>query len=467
MKKRSKLFLSTIMTVSLMSSLVACGTTENSATSDTTKTESSSSVSTDENVTYVYGYAPLSYSEYWAGELDKSVEALNEASDKADREGVNDSGMFDAVTRATTKHGIYRQQFQYTIEVTGEKVTSSETVEENGKETIKYTTDANDTQTIAVQASFEGVDSEGSITTTAIDNNVVFKDVSSIFTIGEGDSATEYKVTEYKVLGFNNVPVAIPSDMVDSAKENGFVENSNVSSDTYGLKIMNSDGTYKERQTTGTVASETTVVADKDNIKYAYNTKYGSDAEAYVYLKNKNGEELTDAEFLEYCANFITAKYEYYGDDETYSKLVATYGTKHSSDSWWSTNHGSRIDFGINYSFHRFEGSGSGYYKITLIANGYEDVEAFVCFKDPYPKETSATIKDNTVTLDGIKEDELKDSKITITSGVGRDTVTVIDGDALTGLTYTSSTALEKGTEYNISITLNNYQPLTFTTIAE
>ena len=467
MKRRSKLFLSTIMTVALMSSFVACGTTENNDATDTTKTESSSSASTDENVTYVYGYAPLSYAEYWAGELDESVETLSKSSDEKDSEGVNDGGMFDAVTRATTKHGIYRQQFQYTVEVTGEKVTGSETVEQNGKETTKYTTDSNDTQTITVQASFEGVDSEGSIMATAIDDNVVFEDVSSIFTIGAGESATEYKVTEYKVLGFNNIPVAIPSDMVNSAKENGFIENSNVSSDTYGLKVMNSDGTYKKRQTTGTVASEITIVADTDKINYSYNTKYGSDAEAYVYLKNKNGEELTDAEFLEYCANFITAKYEYYGDDETYSKLVATYGTKQSSDSWWSTNHGNRIDLGINYGFDRFEGSGSGYYKITLIANGYEDVEAFVCFKDPYPNETSGTIKDSTFTLNGISENELKDSKITITSGVGRDTVTVVDGDDLLGLTYTSNATLEKGTEYNVSITLNDYQPLTFAIMAE
>lgn len=62
---------------------------------------------------------------------------------------------------ATTKHGIYRQQFQYIVEVTGEKVISSEVVEENGKETTKYTTDSNDTQTVTVQASFDGVDSEG------------------------------------------------------------------------------------------------------------------------------------------------------------------------------------------------------------------------------------------------------------------------------------------------------------------
>ncbi len=464
MKKRSKLFLSTIMTTALMTSFVACGTTDSS---DTTKTESSSSTSTDEKVTYVYGYAPLSYAEYWAGELDESVETLSKSSDETDSEGVNDTGMFDAVTRATARHGIYYQQFQYTVEVTGEKVISSETVEENGKETTKYTTDSSDTQTITVQASFEGIDSEDLIITAAVDDNVVFEDATSVFTIGEGDSITEYKVSEYKVLGFNSVPVAIPSDMVDSAKENGFVEDNNVSSDTYGLKVMNSDGTYGARQTSGSVTSETTIVADEDKIEYSYNTKYGSDAEAYVYLKNKNGDELTKQEFLKYCANFITAKYEYYGDDETYTDLVAIYGTKHSSDSWWSVNHGNRIDFGINYAFDRFEGSGSGYYKIILIANGYEDVEAHVHFKDAYPNETTGTIKDNIFTLDGIKEDELKDSKITITSGTYHDTVTIVDGDDLSGLTYTSSTALEKGTEYTVSITLNDYQPLTFIITAE
>lgn len=473
MKKRSKLFLSTIMAATLMSSFVACGrSSEVDVTTELSKTDSSSSNSNansslDKNITYVYGYAPLSYAQYWSGELGKSVETLEQSSDKKDSEGMYDAGMYDSVSRATTKHGIYYQQFQYTVEVTGEKITSSETVTENGKEKTKYTTDSNDIKTITVQAAFDGIDSKGSIITKPIDNSVVFKNGSSTFTIGEGNSAIEYKVTNYKVLGYSKIPVAIPSDLVEKAKENGFVEDSSVSSNTYGLKVMNTDGNYKARQSSGTVNSETTIVADKDNIKYGYNTRYGSDAEAYIYLKNKNGDELTKDEFLKYSTNFLTAKYEYYGKDSTYNNLVATYGTKNSSDTWWSTNHGNRIDCAINYNFDRFKGSGSGYYKITLIANGYEDIVAYVCFQDPYPNKVTGTIKNNTFTFSGINKDELKNSKITITSGFGRNTKTIVKEDNISELTYKIPTTLEVGTEYNVSITVDGYQPLTFKIIAE
>lgn len=69
-----------------MSSFVACGTTDNAKDDNSSNVSTNSSI--DENVTYVYGYAPLSYAQYWAGELDKSVEELSKSSDKTDSEGV-------------------------------------------------------------------------------------------------------------------------------------------------------------------------------------------------------------------------------------------------------------------------------------------------------------------------------------------------------------------------------------------
>lgn len=122
MKLKNKSIISTLTLITVMSSIVGCSNTNS---------ENSSGI--DESINYVYGYAPLSYSEYWAGELGVSEESLSVVSDKTDREGTNDAGMFDAVTRATYKHGIYRQQFKYTVEVTGEKVISSETKEKTEK----------------------------------------------------------------------------------------------------------------------------------------------------------------------------------------------------------------------------------------------------------------------------------------------------------------------------------------------
>lgn len=459
MKLKNKAIISTLTLITVMSSIVGCSNTNS---------ENSSGI--DESINYVYGYAPLSYSEYWAGELGVSEESLSVVSDKTDREGTNDAGMFDAVTRATYKHGIYRQQFKYTVEVTGEKVISSETKEKNGKEETTYTTDSSDTKTVTAQATFSGVN-EGEkgfeMVADAVDGTVLFEDAKETFTIGEGDDASTYKITEYNVLGFNSVPVAIPEDLVEEAKKDGFVESDEVNADTYGLKAMKSDKTYGSRNTETEVSSDITIVADEDKITDVYNTKYGSDAEAYIYLKNENGDELTEEEYLKYCANFLTAKYEYYGDDSTYSKVVSTYGTKHSSDTWWSTNHGMRIDTGINYDFDRFEGSGSGYYKITLIANGYKDIEAKIHFKDAYPNETDATIIDNKLTITGAEDDILKDATLSISSGMGRDTVKILEGEKLTGDTFDITQTIEAGTEYNVSIRIKDYQPLEFTVIAE
>lgn len=459
MKLKNKSIISTLTLITVMSSIVGCSNTNS---------ENSSGI--DESVNYVYGYAPLTYSEYWAGELGVSEESLSVVSDKTDREGTNDAGMFDAVTRATYKHGIYRQQFKYTVEVTGEKVISSEIKEEEGKEKTTYTTDSSDTKTVTAQATFGGVN-EGEkgfeMVADAVDGTVLFEDAKETFTIGEGDDASTYKITEYNVLGFNSVPVAIPEDLVEEAKKDGFVESDEVNANTYGLKAMKSDKTYGSRNTETEVSSDITIVADEDKITDVYNTKYGSDAEAYIYLKNENGNELTEEEYLKYCANFLTAKYEYYGDDSTYSKVVSTYGTKHSSDTWWSTNHGMRIDTGINYDFDRFEGSGSGYYKITLIANGYKDIEAKIHFKDAYPNETDATIIDNKLTITGAEDDILKDATLTITSGMGRDTVKILEDEKLTGDTFDITQTIEAGTEYNVSVRIKDYQPLEFTVIAE
>ena len=375
--------------------------------------------------------------------------------------------MFDAVSRATTRLGFYRSQIQYTIEVTGEKVLSSETVEEDGREQTNYNTDPNDTVQVTAKADFAGVDEEGNLKLEAVDGSILFEENAATFTITNADSSTEYKITNYEVTGFSNIPVAIPSDMLEDAKAKGFVEDDTVTANTYGLKTLESDGSYSKRNTSGETSSDITITADEDNITYAYNTRFGSDAEAYIPLKNENGEELTKEEAFEYFANFITAKYEYYGDDSSYSNLVATFGTKHAADTWWGTRDGARMDCGINYSFDRFNGADAGYYKITLIANGYEDIEVKVCFKPAYADEVTATISNNVLSLSNIDETLLANSKLTISSGTGKNSVKIVEDADINSTTYTIEPTLEVGTEYTVSITLEDYQPLQLTTTAQ
>ncbi|WP_432619676.1 penicillin-binding Tp47 domain A-containing protein, partial [Butyricicoccus sp.] len=67
----------------------------------------------------IYAYASLSYNEYWANE---GVYAAGDtsSSDEADSRGEMDKGAYDAVTRATTNHGLHRGSFQQTAVITAE-----------------------------------------------------------------------------------------------------------------------------------------------------------------------------------------------------------------------------------------------------------------------------------------------------------------------------------------------------------
>ena len=60
---------------------------------------------------YVYCYAGLTWAEYWKAE---GVMAAGDttSSDTADSHDEKDKGAFDAVTRATTNHGLHRGSYQ-------------------------------------------------------------------------------------------------------------------------------------------------------------------------------------------------------------------------------------------------------------------------------------------------------------------------------------------------------------------
>ena len=83
----------------------------------------------------LYGEKDMSFGEFWYGELNKvtdatsaqSAEYLNYSNSKKTEdiyEGVqkntwdNDSGMYDAITRATVGYGIYRAAFVHNVELT-------------------------------------------------------------------------------------------------------------------------------------------------------------------------------------------------------------------------------------------------------------------------------------------------------------------------------------------------------------
>ena len=89
---------------------MTCTTVFSSITPAVVKAASVSTVQTqtaENSDDYVYCYAGLTWAEYWKAE---GVMAAGDttSSDTADSHDEKDKGAFDAVTRATTNHGLHR-----------------------------------------------------------------------------------------------------------------------------------------------------------------------------------------------------------------------------------------------------------------------------------------------------------------------------------------------------------------------
>lgn len=69
-----------------------------------------STPATDE---YTYGYAGLTWAEYWAGEKVQAA-GSSASSSELDSRNEADKGAFDVVTRATFNHGLHRGSYQCT-----------------------------------------------------------------------------------------------------------------------------------------------------------------------------------------------------------------------------------------------------------------------------------------------------------------------------------------------------------------
>ena len=200
---------------------------------------------------YVYCYAGLTWNEYWASEGVYAA-GNDSSSDTLDSHNELDNGGYDAVTRATTNHGLHRGSFQCITTI--------------------YTTDG-----IAYQISnWEQVKgSDGKVTATYLH----LKDVEGRVTFNKGtltfaDNSTK-KMDHYSVSGIKYVPVKVKaSDYNDFKAKYSVVENNgtliggytegvlssyktsaNVTASTNGLKeaVKGSDGSFSfKARTTGT-----------------------------------------------------------------------------------------------------------------------------------------------------------------------------------------------------------------------
>lgn len=71
---------------------------------------------------YTYLYAGLTWDQYWDAEniYLQSDKAMTDSNTEADARGEMDKGAFDAVSRATTNHGLHRGSYQCDAVIYGE-----------------------------------------------------------------------------------------------------------------------------------------------------------------------------------------------------------------------------------------------------------------------------------------------------------------------------------------------------------
>lgn len=314
----------------------------------------------------IYAYATLSYAEYWAGEDVYKPSNMEEASTEADSRGEYDKGAFDAVTRATTTHGMHRGSFVQDAYILGK----------NGKEyKVAKWTDANN----AVLA-------DGNTLTKAKADDATTLTIKTAS--GGVIETTNYVETELK--GIKYVPVAVDAADFHSLCENrsvygngstlagGFSENNlkaysetaYVDSTTNGLKEATLNGTtwsFGARQTgsgSGILDEElhtasTITTTPKENVG-----SYGE----------KIRVDLTGDDYGALGSQMQTVKWTYYGNDSTYSDPVISYGTKFAADNWMHKMMGIQLGLTDSARFQLPSGyNGIGYWKITVYALGYED----------------------------------------------------------------------------------------------
>lgn len=308
-----------------------------------------------------YVYAGLTWGEYWSQE---SVTAAGNVSgsDEKDSHNESDTGAFDAVTRATTNHGLHRGSYQCMATI--------------------YTTEGNAYQLSYWKSSTEPVLTDGTVAIwTPADRKTGTP--ASIQVNGRAKESLDH----YAVTGIKYVPIQVKAeDYADFAAKypvvkngetlvGGFSENNlkaysetaNVTVNTNGLKIVtkNEDGSFSfSARKTGTESGiQGTDLKVATGIKPEVKTASGSYGEFLRVDLNGNYGGLGAA--------MQAVKWDYYGNGNT---VLATYGTKFAADNWMHKMMG--IQLGLTHSVRcqlPAGTDGTGHWKLTVYALGYQD----------------------------------------------------------------------------------------------
>lgn len=276
---------------------------------------------------YTYLYAGLTWDQYWAAEniYLQSDKAMTDSNTEADARGEMDKGAFDAVSRATTNHGLHRGSYQCDAVIYGEDGSEFDVSHWSADGKTLYLTDGTDV------AYAKG-------------------------TITKADG-TQTKLKEYKVTGLKYVPVAVKTSELDDFKKTyKVVENdgelvggysemnlsaydlkANVTADTNGLKTATEekDGTFKfSARKTGTdsgIKEQTLAKASKLKVEVKEaNGSYGEFLR--VDINNADDADTSKGEgYGALGAKMQAVKWTYYGNDSERKTALANFGTKFAS----------------------------------------------------------------------------------------------------------------------------------------
>lgn len=311
---------------------------------------------------YVYCYAGLTWSEYWAAEGVQEARSTA-SSDEVDAKGEYDKGAFDTVTRATKNHGLHRGSFQCNAVVETEE---GKTLNLSYWKTVKGD-DGKDKQIAVMTDGTEYTYNRGVFTNDSVTLN--FKDykVTGLKFVPVKVKAEDYEAFKAKYTVYEN----------DSELKGGFGEGNlktidetaDVTEKTNGLKTVtkNADGSFSfSARATGTDSGVKGTSLKKADVTGTVKEAKGSYGEFLRVDFNGNYGDLG--------ANMQAVKWTYYGNDSTRTNALATYGTKFASDNWMHKSMGIQLGLTDSLRCSLPDGfDGTGYWSVTIYALGYED----------------------------------------------------------------------------------------------
>lgn len=312
---------------------------------------------------YTYGYAALTWAEYWTGEGVYNASDTS-SSTELDSHNETDKGGFDVVTRATANHGPARGAFQCT--------------------SVFHTEEGKDIPVAYWQDGSTFVCPDGSTGTFA--KKAIRYQGSS------------YTMSAYDLTGTRYVPVKVRTSDLDAFKAKyQFVANdetlyigqigstaegamvpytatANVTANTNGLKTAtNNGGSFSFSKAAEGSESGLKDQAQKsvDLSAMTPDLKSGSAIGSFGEFIRL---DFKGAGYGDLGANMQSVTWTYYGDDSTCSDAKATFGTKFAADNWMHSKMGIQLGLTESARCELPAGTdGTGYWKVTIHALGYAD----------------------------------------------------------------------------------------------